>query len=108
MVELNEISKETAFYVLPLKGRKHERCSYRAITSQVLNALLKLLKRWLFRQTTLLLMCKGTSLCRVRHSGGHWLWVEDSGRAVERSADGRVLRMIGTRRDISARNIICF
>ena len=40
---------------------------------------------------------------RVRHSGGHWLWVEDSGRAVERAADGRVLRMIGTRRDISAR-----
>ncbi|WP_425056119.1 putative bifunctional diguanylate cyclase/phosphodiesterase [Pseudomonas abyssi] len=40
---------------------------------------------------------------RVRHSSGHWLWVEDSGRAVERAADGRVLRMIGTRRDISAR-----
>ena len=40
---------------------------------------------------------------RVRHSSGQWLWVEDSGRAVERASDGRVLRMIGTRRDISAR-----
>lgn len=40
---------------------------------------------------------------RVRHADGHWIWVEDSGRAVERDTDGRVLRIIGTRRDISAR-----
>lgn len=39
---------------------------------------------------------------RVRHSQGHWCWVEDRGRAVERDADGRVVRMLGTRRDISA------
>lgn len=39
---------------------------------------------------------------RVRHGDGHWVWIEDRGRAVERSASGRVLRMVGTRRDISA------
>ena len=38
---------------------------------------------------------------RIKHHDGHWVWVEDRGRAVERSADGRVLRMLGTRRDIS-------
>jgi diguanylate cyclase (GGDEF)-like protein/PAS domain S-box-containing protein len=40
---------------------------------------------------------------RVRHADGHWVWVEDRGRAVERDAEGRVLRMLGTRRDVSAR-----
>ncbi|MDD1016187.1 EAL domain-containing protein [Pseudomonas rubra] len=39
---------------------------------------------------------------RVRHRQGHWCWIEDRGRAVERSANGRVLRMLGTRREISA------
>ncbi len=39
---------------------------------------------------------------RVRHGAGHWVWIEDRGRAVERSPSGRVLRMAGTRRDISA------
>ncbi|MGE7956527.1 putative bifunctional diguanylate cyclase/phosphodiesterase [Pseudomonas sp. NPDC089530] len=39
---------------------------------------------------------------RVRHGDGHWVWIEDRGRAVERGAGGRVLRMVGTRRDISA------
>ncbi len=38
---------------------------------------------------------------RVRHGDGHWVWIEDRGRAVERSTSGRVLRMVGTRRDIS-------
>jgi len=40
---------------------------------------------------------------RFRHNDGHWCWIEDRGRAVERDRDGRVVRMIGTRRDISAR-----
>lgn len=39
---------------------------------------------------------------RVRHGDGHWVWIEDRGRAVQRSPAGRVLRMVGTRRDISA------
>ncbi|MFF7707307.1 EAL domain-containing protein [Pseudomonas sp. NPDC007930] len=40
---------------------------------------------------------------RIRHALGHWVWVEDRGRAVERTPGGRVIRMLGTRRDISAR-----
>jgi len=40
---------------------------------------------------------------RIKHADGHWVWIEDRGRAVERDADGRVLRMLGTRRDITAR-----
>ena len=38
---------------------------------------------------------------RVRHSDGQWRWMEDRGRAVERSPGGKVIRMLGTRRDIS-------
>ncbi|WP_322617531.1 putative bifunctional diguanylate cyclase/phosphodiesterase [Pseudomonas sp. BIC9C] len=38
---------------------------------------------------------------RVRHGDGHWVWIEDRGRAVERTENGRVIRMVGTRRDIS-------
>lgn len=40
---------------------------------------------------------------RIKHYDGHWVWIEDRGRAVERDNAGRVLRMLGTRRDISAR-----
>jgi len=39
---------------------------------------------------------------RVRHAQGHWCWIEDRGRAVESDAQGKVLRMLGTRRDITA------
>ncbi len=39
---------------------------------------------------------------RVRHGDGHWVWIEDRGRAVERAPSGRVTRMLGTRRDITA------
>ncbi|QLC73137.1 EAL domain-containing protein [Pseudomonas sp. LPB0260] len=42
---------------------------------------------------------------RIQHANGHWVWIEDRGRAVERDARGRVLRMLGTRRDISARKL---
>nr|WP_298136533.1 EAL domain-containing protein [uncultured Pseudomonas sp.] len=40
---------------------------------------------------------------RIKHADGHWVWIEDRGRAVERDPQGRVLRMLGTRRDVSAR-----
>ncbi|MBP8203096.1 MAG: EAL domain-containing protein [Pseudomonas sp.] len=40
---------------------------------------------------------------RIKHADGHWVWIEDRGRAVERDGKGRVLRMLGTRRDISER-----
>lgn len=39
---------------------------------------------------------------RIRHQDGHWLWIEDRGRAVERTPGGKVLRMVGTRRDVTA------
>lgn len=38
---------------------------------------------------------------RLRHADGHWLWVRDRGRVVERSDDGRPLRMSGTIEDIT-------
>ncbi|HIZ51736.1 MAG TPA: EAL domain-containing protein [Candidatus Pseudomonas excrementavium] len=40
---------------------------------------------------------------RVKHQDGRWVWVEDNGRAIERDSARRALRMIGTRRDITAR-----
>lgn len=40
---------------------------------------------------------------RLRHRDGHWVWVLDSGRVVERSPDGRPLAMTGTILDISER-----
>ena len=40
---------------------------------------------------------------RVLHQNGQWVWVEDAGQVVERDADGRAIRMIGTRRDITER-----
>jgi diguanylate cyclase (GGDEF)-like protein/PAS domain S-box-containing protein len=42
---------------------------------------------------------------RVRHRAGHWMWVQSRGRVVERAADGKPLRMLGTRMDISARKL---
>ncbi|MBC9248707.1 diguanylate cyclase [Pseudomonas alcaligenes] len=42
---------------------------------------------------------------RVRHADGRWRWVEDRGRAVERDEQGQVLRMLGTRRDITGRKL---
>ncbi|NEX21057.1 PAS domain S-box protein [Thiorhodococcus mannitoliphagus] len=40
---------------------------------------------------------------RLTHKDGHFVWVLDRGRVVERDADGRPLRMAGTHIDISAR-----
>lgn len=40
---------------------------------------------------------------RMRHKDGHWVWIEDRGRVVERTPSGRALRMLGTRRDITER-----
>jgi len=38
---------------------------------------------------------------RMKHRRGHWIWVEDNGRVVAWNDEGRALRMIGTRRDIT-------
>ena len=40
---------------------------------------------------------------RVRHRDGHWIWIESRGKVVERDAQGRAIRMIGTNTDISER-----
>ncbi|MBI5107929.1 MAG: PAS domain-containing protein [Rhodocyclales bacterium] len=40
---------------------------------------------------------------RLRHRDGSWVWIYSRGRAVERDAAGRVLRMTGTNLDITAR-----
>jgi len=42
---------------------------------------------------------------RVRHRLGHWKWIESRGQVVERDANGRALRMIGTNTDITARKL---
>lgn len=39
---------------------------------------------------------------RMRHTDGRWIWILDRGKVVQRDADGRPLRMIGTHSDISA------
>ncbi len=38
---------------------------------------------------------------RLRHREGHDIWVLDRGKVVERDADGRPLRLVGTRTDIT-------
>ena len=38
---------------------------------------------------------------RMKHKDGHWVWVHDTGRVVEWTADGKPKRMIGTHLDIS-------
>ncbi len=38
---------------------------------------------------------------RVRHAGGHYLWLRDRGKAVLRDAQGRALRIVGTHSDIT-------
>jgi diguanylate cyclase (GGDEF)-like protein/PAS domain S-box-containing protein len=41
---------------------------------------------------------------RVRCKDGHWKWILTRGLVVDRAADGRPLRMIGTHTDISERH----
>lgn len=40
---------------------------------------------------------------RLRHAEGHWIWVQDSGRVLERDAQGSPLRAVGLHEDISSR-----
>ncbi|MDP1667852.1 PAS domain S-box protein [Phaeovulum sp.] len=39
---------------------------------------------------------------RMRHKGGHWVWVADRGRVIRRGEDGRAEFMAGVQIDISA------
>lgn len=43
------------------------------------------------------------SEARVRHKGGHWMWVLVRAKVVERDAGGAAVRMTGTVTDITAR-----
>ncbi|WP_050477924.1 bifunctional diguanylate cyclase/phosphodiesterase [Herbaspirillum rhizosphaerae] len=40
---------------------------------------------------------------QMQHRDGHWVWIQCRGRVVQRDQQGRPLRMVGTRMDISAR-----
>ncbi|VAX12054.1 diguanylate cyclase/phosphodiesterase (GGDEF & EAL domains) with PAS/PAC sensor(s) [hydrothermal vent metagenome] len=40
---------------------------------------------------------------RMRHKQGHWVWVLDTGRVVDRDKEGKPLRMIGTHLDVTER-----
>ena len=38
---------------------------------------------------------------RMKHADGHWLWIQDRAQVLERDAQGRALRMVGTHLDIT-------
>ncbi|MGT2464639.1 PAS domain S-box protein [Mesorhizobium atlanticum] len=40
---------------------------------------------------------------RMRHKDGHWVWILDRGKMIERDAEGRVIRAIGSLTDITQR-----
>lgn len=42
---------------------------------------------------------------RMKHKNGHWVWIEDRGRVVEWSRDGKPKRMTGTHIDITDRKM---
>ena len=42
---------------------------------------------------------------RRRHGYGHWVWILDRGRVVERRPDGAPLRMVGTTLDITVHKL---
>ena len=43
---------------------------------------------------------------RMKHKSGHWIWVLNQGRVVERGPDRSPLRMVGTTQDITERVMI--
>ncbi|MBN9219296.1 MAG: PAS domain S-box protein [Mesorhizobium sp.] len=40
---------------------------------------------------------------RMRHKDGHWIWILDRGKAIERDGDGQLIRAIGSLTDITQR-----
>ncbi|MDP4946009.1 MAG: diguanylate cyclase [Alishewanella sp.] len=41
------------------------------------------------------------TIYRMRHSSGHWVWIETYAKVVQRAKDGTPLRLAGTHRDIT-------
>ncbi len=41
--------------------------------------------------------------CRMKHKDGHWVWVQDRGRLITRTSDGKPLLMFGTHANITER-----
>nr|WP_320016212.1 response regulator [uncultured Desulfobacter sp.] len=41
--------------------------------------------------------------CRMKHKNGYWVWVQDKGRVISRTHDGKPLMMFGTHTDITER-----
>ena len=41
--------------------------------------------------------------CRMRHKNGEWVWVQNCGRVISRTEDGKPLMMYGTHTDITER-----
>lgn len=44
---------------------------------------------------------------RLRHKSGNWIWVRDTGKAIERNPDGRAVRVTGTHVDITELHEAC-
>lgn len=42
-----------------------------------------------------------STIYRMRHAQGYWVWIETYGRVVERDSAGKALRLTGTHRDIT-------
>src|SRR6185369_697349 len=45
---------------------------------------------------------------RLRHADGHWIWVLSRGTVIERAANGRPVRVVGTQLDITPRKVAEF
>ena len=41
--------------------------------------------------------------CRMRHKAGHWVWINDRGRVLSRTEDGKPLMMFGTHAEVTER-----
>ncbi|PQJ96680.1 PAS domain S-box protein [Chromatium okenii] len=42
---------------------------------------------------------------RMRHKDGHWVWILDRGRVIDRTPDGEPVWMLGTHQDITERRL---
>jgi len=62
--------------------------------------------KYAIQEVNALISGKGTELnieFRMQHKAGHWIWVQDRARVVERDAFGQPTRLVGTHMDITER-----